>query len=199
MLHENQLRCTLAKKETLGGSGFTCTCNAGSSGPNFNCTACDTGKYKAVTGSAPCTDCPSETPRSPIGSVKASDCTGMCLSGFYGNPDATPAVPCTPCAAGKFLKTTTVTDTCQGCGAGKYGVAIGQTSAASCTACPAGTYSATVGASSISTCSACPSNSNSPAGRYVDSGKYRGLVRLCGVMQWPAGLLYAPRGVLQAY
>ena len=29
---------------------------------------------------------------------------------------------------------------------------------------------------------------------YVDSGKYRGFVRLCGVMRWPAGLLYAPRG-----
>jgi hypothetical protein len=28
---------------------------------------------------------------------------------------------------------------------------------------------------------------------YVDSGKYRGLVRLCGVMGWAGGLLYAPR------
>jgi hypothetical protein len=34
---------------------------------------------------------------------------------------------------------------------------------------------------------------------YVDSGKYRGLVRLCGVKRWPAGLLYVPRGVLLAY
>jgi hypothetical protein len=29
---------------------------------------------------------------------------------------------------------------------------------------------------------------------YADSGKYRGLVRLCGVMRWAAGLLYAARG-----
>ncbi len=29
---------------------------------------------------------------------------------------------------------------------------------------------------------------------YVDSGKYRGLVRLSGVMRWAAGLLYAARG-----
>ena len=29
---------------------------------------------------------------------------------------------------------------------------------------------------------------------YVDSGRYRGLVRLCGGMRWPGGLLYAPRG-----
>jgi hypothetical protein len=29
---------------------------------------------------------------------------------------------------------------------------------------------------------------------YVDNGKYRGLVRLCGVMRWAAGLLYAPGG-----
>jgi hypothetical protein len=28
----------------------------------------------------------------------------------------------------------------------------------------------------------------------MDSGKYRGYVRLCGVMRWAAGLLYAPRG-----
>jgi hypothetical protein len=29
---------------------------------------------------------------------------------------------------------------------------------------------------------------------YVDSGRYRGLVRFCGVMRWAAGLLYAARG-----
>ena len=29
---------------------------------------------------------------------------------------------------------------------------------------------------------------------YVDSWKYRGLLRLCGVMRWPAALMYAPRG-----
>jgi hypothetical protein len=28
---------------------------------------------------------------------------------------------------------------------------------------------------------------------YVDSGKYRGLVTLRGVMRWAAGLVYAPR------
>jgi hypothetical protein len=27
---------------------------------------------------------------------------------------------------------------------------------------------------------------------YIHKGKYRDLVRLCGVMRWPAGLLYAP-------
>jgi hypothetical protein len=33
---------------------------------------------------------------------------------------------------------------------------------------------------------------------YVDSGRYRGLVGLCGCMRWPAGLLYAPtRGDVQ--
>jgi hypothetical protein len=29
---------------------------------------------------------------------------------------------------------------------------------------------------------------------YVDRGKYRGLVRFCGVMRWTAGLLCVPRG-----
>ena len=33
---------------------------------------------------------------------------------------------------------------------------------------------------------------------YVDSGKYRGLVRWCRVMRWPAALRYAPRGGEQA-
>ena len=157
-LDENELLCTLAGSGAL----TTCACNAGSWGPGFNCTSCVAGKYKASKGSAPCTDCPSETPRSPTGSVEPSDCTGMCSSGFYGNPVATPAVPCTPCAAGKFLTTSTANDTCQVCGSGKYGVATGQSAEASCTACPAGTYSTAVGASASSTCSACPSNSNSP-------------------------------------
>jgi hypothetical protein len=30
--------------------------------------------------------------------------------------------------------------------------------------------------------------------KYVDSGRYRGLVKLCGGMRWPSGLLCAPRG-----
>jgi hypothetical protein len=29
---------------------------------------------------------------------------------------------------------------------------------------------------------------------YVESGKYRVIFRLCGVMRWAAGLLYASRG-----
>jgi hypothetical protein len=33
---------------------------------------------------------------------------------------------------------------------------------------------------------------------YVDSGKYRGLVRWCRVMRWPAALRYALRGYEQA-
>jgi hypothetical protein len=32
----------------------------------------------------------------------------------------------------------------------------------------------------------------------VDSGKSSGLVRLCGVKRWAAGLLYAPRGDKEA-
>ena len=33
---------------------------------------------------------------------------------------------------------------------------------------------------------------------HVDSGRYRGLVRLCDGMRWPVGLLYSPRGDVQA-
>ncbi len=52
-LDGNQLLCTLAGSGALR----TCTCNAGSSGPSFNCTSCVAGKYKSLTASAPCTDC----------------------------------------------------------------------------------------------------------------------------------------------
>ena len=55
---------------------------------------------------------------------------------------AAPAVPCTPCAAGKYA-------------------AAGQ---AACTNCPAGKYREGTGGSDEASCSACPSNSNSSAG-----------------------------------
>ncbi len=64
-------------------------------------------------------------------------------------------MPCTPCAAGKFLTNTTVTDTCQVCGAGKYGVATGQTAEASCTVCGAGKYGVGTGRTAEASCIAC--------------------------------------------
>ncbi len=33
-----------------------------------------------------------------------------------------------------------------------------------------------------------------PQYMYVDNGKYRGLVRFCRFIRWPAGMVYAPRG-----
>ena len=66
-----------------------------------------------------CTDCPSETPRSPTGSASSSKCTINCYSGFYGNPGATPAVPCTACGAGTYSAREGAT-ACTTCAPGKY-------------------------------------------------------------------------------
>ncbi len=80
-----------------------------------------------------------------------------CEAGFYGNPSA-----CTPCAAGKFLTTTTRTDTCQVCDAGKYAV-DGQ---AACRECPAGKYGELKGGSAETSCTACGT------GKYgIDTGQ----------------------------
>jgi hypothetical protein len=162
---------------------FPCTCGAGYGFDTgtVTCTECVTGKYKSTAVKGNCTDC---------GAGKYGIATGQ-----------TSESSCMVCGSGKYRKGTggSGPSSCTDCGSGKYGKATGQTAESSCTACHAGTYSTAVGASTSSTCSACPSNSNSLAGRYVDSGKYRGLVRLCGVMRWPAGLLYAPRGALLDY
>jgi hypothetical protein len=53
-----------------------CVCNAGFSGPNGGpCVACVAGKYKKVTGSTLCSDCPSN-PNSPEWSSALTACTG---------------------------------------------------------------------------------------------------------------------------
>jgi hypothetical protein len=107
----------------------------------------------------------------------STDTDRSSYSGFYGNPAATPEVPCKPCAAGKFLTATTTTDTCQvcvagkyagdgqaecrNCPAGKYGEIIGSSAETSCTACGTGKYGIDTGQSS---CLACPPYSNSPTG-----------------------------------
>jgi hypothetical protein len=57
---------------------------------NIPCAACMPGKYKASTGSAPCTECPSNS-HSPEGSSTESSCT--CDSGFSGPAGG-------PCTAG---------------------------------------------------------------------------------------------------
>ena len=52
----------------------SCACNSGSTGPDGGpCTSCVAGKYKVVTGSGACADCPSGA-SSPEGSASPSEC-----------------------------------------------------------------------------------------------------------------------------
>jgi hypothetical protein len=97
-LDSNPLLCTLAGSAAL----TNCTCNAGSSGPNFNCTACVTGKYKVLTGSAPCTDCGAGKYGFATGQTAEASCTA-CGTGKYGVATGqTTEASCTACGAGKY-------------------------------------------------------------------------------------------------
>ena len=58
---EQCLSCPSNSNSPAGSTALTsCACNAGYSGPNGGvCTECEAGKYKASTGPAACTNCPS--------------------------------------------------------------------------------------------------------------------------------------------
>jgi hypothetical protein len=153
--------------------GTSCTCNAGSTGPNGGpCEPCVAGKYKTLTGTATCTNCGAGT-YSSAGSTACMGCGAGTYSAAVG---ATASWRCSPCPSnsispvGSSALTSCTCSTgstgpngglCAPCAAGKYKELTGTVT---CTPCGAGTYSAAVGATAISKCSACPPNSNSPAG-----------------------------------
>ena len=118
----------------LGTSASFSHCSSGYTAPvGENCSPCEAGTFKAVSGAGPCTKCPSNS-SSVSGSISLSNCT--CNSGFTG-PDGG---ICSACEAGTFKEVS---------------------GAAPCTQCAAGTYSAQLGAASRSTCLECPSNASS--------------------------------------
>jgi hypothetical protein len=79
------------------------------------------------------------------------------------------------------------------CGGGHYSMSEWEVNAcAGCVTCGAGKRCMSMDARLHNLVSMCTSFLGGCSTRiYVDSGKYRGLVRLCGVMGWAGGLLYS--------
>jgi hypothetical protein len=153
--------------------GTSCTCNAGSTGPNGGpCEPCLAGKYKTLTGTATCTNCGAGT-YSPAGSAACMNCGAGRYSTAVGAQVSSTCIACpsnsnSPAGSAALTSCTCNTGStrsnggsCTQCVAGKYKALTGT---ATCTDCGTGTYSTTLGAADSSKCSACPSNSNSPAG-----------------------------------
>ena len=130
-------------------------CPAGSGGTS--CTACALGKYKTLTGSASCTNCPSLYITWTLSTGMRSITNSLCNSGYIGSGTSfVGVVSCTACAAGTYKPGVGPTPaSCTLCAAGKYGTAVGAKTDVSCISCPAGKYSATTGASVAATCLAC--------------------------------------------
>jgi cysteine-rich repeat protein len=156
-------------------------CPAGFTGPVGDCTECQAGTFKSITGSAPCNACPANAE-----SVAGSS-TCPCKAGFDG-PDGGPCVcaagtfldgsscvdcpsgkyaaadasECTDCVAGKYSSAPRAT-ICTDCGAGKYLGSPGGDAAEDCVECPAGKYSSLTGAGDVNDCQDCS------AGKYVST------------------------------
>jgi hypothetical protein len=77
------------------GSVTSCTCNAGFSGPDGGpCTACVTGKYKTLTGTATCTDCGAGTYSAAVGASTSSTCSA-CPSNSNSTAGSAALTSCT--------------------------------------------------------------------------------------------------------
>jgi len=102
---------TAIAAEMTGGLDLTdTTCPAGNA-----CAACPAGKYKAVAGTAPCTNCSAGWSSDAVGGTSSAACyiAGACAAGSSG-PDGG---PCAACVAGKY-KDAPGTAPCTTCGAG---------------------------------------------------------------------------------
>jgi len=153
-----------------------CYCNAGYSGslstnhPYGECTACESGKYKATISAHACTDCGNGI--SPVGSTDVSSCscdvghTGpdggactACVSGTY--KDTTGSGNCVTCPTDSTSPTASTSLSACGCNEGYTGPDGGP-----CTGCLAGTFKSATGSSP---CSDCPDNSMSDAASTLPS------------------------------
>ncbi|KAJ1467725.1 hypothetical protein T484DRAFT_3630844, partial [Baffinella frigidus] len=97
-------KCTACPPNTVSDEGSTdrssCECAAGytgDAGAGQGCVPCEAGTYKAVSGSAECTACPSNAV-SLRGSTGLSSC--FCPGGYAG--DAGTGEACEACEAGTF-------------------------------------------------------------------------------------------------
>ena len=130
----------------------------------LQCSACDTGTYKPLTGAGECSTCPVGT-SSASGSNSSTDC--KCMAGYTGTSDG---AACTACEKGAF-KSATGTGQCSTCpsnlesGAGSAlcRCSAGFTGAdgGPCTACVVAEYKAAAGPGS---CAPCPSQTSSAEG-----------------------------------
>ncbi|KAJ1470397.1 hypothetical protein T484DRAFT_1575161, partial [Baffinella frigidus] len=144
-------------------------CSAGfTDADGGECTPCDAGTFKSVTGSGICTWCPSHT-SSAAGSVEVTDC--VCVAGHTAESDG---VPCRACDAGTY-KAGTGAGECSVCPVGSssasgiealtdckclagYG---GEPDGVACSICMEGMFKSEVGPGE---CQFCPANSESCSG-----------------------------------
>ena len=107
-----------------------CKCNAGYSGPDGGaCAICGADYYKAATGAAPCSACPSHSSTATVqGSTAVSAC--KCDAGYAG--DLAVDASCSACAAG-FAKPGAGPGACYECaGRDAHSVAINPTASVAC-------------------------------------------------------------------
>ena len=189
--------------EWLGTSGLSSVYDPMKSGVDLTdttcpfgekCSTCTPGKYKSITGTSACLNCPVNTPFSPVASLASTACIVVtdCPPGYTGPSGG----PCTACVAGTY-KDNAGTATCIPCPAGTISPAASTSSAACivevckvgntgpiggpctpcaagsykdttgsapCTACGVGQYSIVVASASSMPCLACLANTASPAG-----------------------------------
>jgi hypothetical protein len=126
-----------------------CKCRKGYAGPDGNpCAACVQGKFKEVTGSSECSDCPSQTWTIDGGQDEEVDC--LCNQGYSGSGGRM----CTSCPAGKY-KFERGPSECLACRKGKYSSSTAQVSESTCISCPRGKYLPTWGGDSLAKCLVC--------------------------------------------
>ena len=126
-----------------------CKCNAGYSGEDGGaCTACGSGRYKAVVGSAPCSEC-QENNYQPLYAQTSVTACKYCGANSL-SPVANALQASCQCAPGYTGENGGI---CTACFMGKFKPAKGSQP---CTLCPSETYSGATAQTSITTCKQCP-------------------------------------------
>jgi hypothetical protein len=146
---------------SIDGSGSLslCTCNQGYTGPDGgNCSACSSGKFKNVSGSAICAMCSKGKFSTALAASSDSVCS-LCPAGKYlpfeGADDVGTCIACPP---GKYstVEGSVSQDSCNKCDQGKYKFGL-----TGCADCAPGKYRFDL---DIMSCQDCPPASNSTSG-----------------------------------
>ena len=152
------LSCPFFSNSSLGSTSIVnCSCNPGFTGPNGqNCSACQPGTFKNVSGHATCKSCPVNTYQPVFGAAQLSDCltcgfSSVSLAGSSNRSDCLCAKGHTEAAHGE----------CQACERGTFKPHRGNMP---CTNCSAGTFLGETGGFMTGNCSVCETNTFSHAG-----------------------------------